>query len=238
MFAASNDAGRDRDITMTASGGTNGSIHRLDRRRFLLAGAAGWAGLALPHGTRAQATPEPSTIPVELAREAEALAARIPVGDPTGDVTLVEFFDYNCGYCKASARELDAFLAADRDVKYVLVHLAVLGLPSVLAHKVALGALVTQGPEKAYALHKRLFALSGVVDGDRALREAQALGFNRQALTDAANDSRIAEMLTASATLADNLGLVATPSLVVGPQAYQGFVSLSAKRAIAARVRG
>jgi protein-disulfide isomerase len=208
------------------------------QRRDVLTGLASMliAASAGVSPARAQA-PEAMRIPVELAQEAEALASAVVLGNPRGDVTMVEFFDYNCGYCKVSARELDAFLKSDREVKYVLVNLAVLGLASVLAHKVALGFLNMQGPKRYADLHRRLFALSGPVDGDRALREAERLGANKAKLTDAANDPRIAAMLKQSVDLADNLGLVATPSLLVGSEAYQGYVSLAQKKAIAARVR-
>lgn len=207
------------------------------KRRDVLAGLVGTlatAGIASP--LRAQG-PEATRVPVELAQEAEALKSAVVLGNPAGDVTMVEFFDYNCGYCKVSARELDAFLKSDRQVKYVLINLAVLGLASVLAHKVALGFLTMQGPKRYVDLHRRLFALSGPVDGDRALREASALGADRARLIDAANDPRVTAMLKQSVDLADNLGLIATPSLLVGSEAYQGYVPLAQKKAIAARVR-
>lgn len=208
------------------------------QRREILAGLASTFAAATLGMTPAHAQAvEAMRIPVELAQEAEALESAVVLGNPAGDVTMVEFFDYNCGYCKVSARELDAFLKSDREVKYVLVNLAVLGLASVLAHKVALGFLTMQGPKRYLDLHRRLFALSGPVDGDRALREAVALGVDKAKLTDAANDPRVASMLKQSVNLADNLGLVATPSLLVGAEAYQGYVPLAQKKAIAARVR-
>ena len=190
-----------------------------------------WAG---PRAALGQTQgPEPVRVPLELAMQAEALDCAVVLGNPKGDVTMVEFFDYNCSFCKVSGRELDRVLKADPDLKYVLINLAVLGLPSVLAHKVALGYLTLHGPQRYAALHRRFMALSGTLDGDRALAEAAALGANRAKLTDAANEDRIGAMLKQSVDLADNLGLAATPSFLVGAEAYIGYIPALRKLAIA-----
>lgn len=201
--------------------------------RRALAGLAAlpvlWAGA----GRAVAQAPEGVRVPLELAMQAEQLDCAVVLGNPKGDVTMVEFFDYNCSFCKVSGRELDRVLKADPDLKYVLINLAVLGIPSVLAHKVALGYLTLHGPERYGALHRRYMALSGTLDGDRALAEAVALGANRARLTDAANDDRIGAMLKQSVDLADNLGLGATPSFLVGADAYVGYLPVARKLAIA-----
>ncbi len=201
-------------------------------RRLFLAGLTA-AGLAPP----AQAAPEAQRAPVELFEEALELEAAIRVGAAQGDVTLVEFFDYNCPWCKRSAADLPGLLKQDPDLTYVLVNYAVLGQPSVEATRVALAFFDLYGPERYLALHQRLFALRGPVDGARAVREAEALGAPAKRLVAIADSPKITRQMTEAVRVGGSLGLVATPSFVIGPEVYGGHLSLDDKRAIIARAR-
>lgn len=203
----------------------------IDRRALVLGPLA--AGVA----ARALAAPEPQRVPVELVEEALELEAAVRVGHPQGDVTLVEFFDYNCPWCKRSAQDLPKLLAAEPDLTYVLVNFAVLGAPSVQATKVALGFFHLYGPGRYAVLHKALFELRGVVDGARALVAAERLGADRRKLEAAADGRKIVDWVTQALRVGNSLGLAATPSFLVGPQAYVGHVTLEEKRAIVAEAR-
>jgi protein-disulfide isomerase len=203
----------------------------IDRRSLVIAlGATAAAAPAL-------AEPEPQRIPIELVEEALELEAAIRVGNPRGDVTMLEFFDYNCPWCRRSAADLPALLAAEPDLAYVLVNFAVLGAPSVQATKVALGFFSLYGPERYLALHRRLFALRGAIDGTRALTEAGELGASSRSLIGAADSRKVVDWMTESLRVGSSLGLAATPSFVIGPEAYQGHLSLAQKRALIAKAR-
>jgi protein-disulfide isomerase len=202
----------------------------IDRRSLLIALGASAATVAL-------AQPEPQRVPIELVEEALELEAAIRVGDAKGDVTLLEFFDYNCPWCKRSAADLPALLRAEPSLAYVLVNFAVLGAPSVAATKVALGFYDLHGPEHYLALHQRLFALRGVIDGTRALKEAAELGAGSRGLVAAADSRKIVDWMTEALRVGSSLGLAATPSFVIGPEAYQGHLSLGHKRALIAKAR-
>ena len=127
----------------------------IDRRSLLIALSAA------PAVTPALAQPEAQRVPIELVEEALELEAAIRVGDARGDVTLIEFFDYNCPWCRRSAADLPALFGAEPDLTYVLVNFAVLGAPSVGATKVALGFFDLYGPKRYLAFHQRLFGLRG-----------------------------------------------------------------------------
>jgi protein-disulfide isomerase len=203
----------------------------LDRRALLLGGfAAGAAGSAL-------ARPEAQRVPIELVEEAIELEAAIRVGSRQGDVTLIEFFDYNCPWCKRSAADLPALFAAEPDLTYVLVNYAVLGAPSVGATKVALGFFDLYGPQRYLALHQRLFALRGAVDATRALKEAAELGAGSRGLIGVADSRKVVDWMSEALRVGSSLGLNATPSFVIGPEAFQGYVSLGDKRAFVAKAR-
>lgn len=196
-------------------------------RRSLLAGLAlsGAAGPAF-----AQRAPEPQRVPVELIEETLDLPAVVKLGHAHGDVIMVEFFDYNCPWCKRSAQDLADLLKAEPDLTYVLVNFAVLGVPSVGAHKAALAYLQLYGPERYLPLHLALFRLHGAVDGTRALAEAERLGGDHKKLTEIANSERTAQWLKDTYKAGGSLGLSATPSYLVGAEAYVGSMTLAQKR--------
>jgi protein-disulfide isomerase len=204
-------------------------------RRTLLAGLAlsGTGASAF-----AQSAPEPQTVPVELVEDTLALPSIVRLGHAHGDVIMIEYFDYNCPYCKRSAKDLPALLKAEPDLTYVLVNFAVLGVPSVTATKAALAYLQLYGPNRYLPLHLALFNLRGPVDGARALNEAERLGGDRKRLEEAADSERTTQWMKDAFTIGNSLGLVATPSFLVGTQAYVGGMSLAQKREAIAQARG
>ena len=219
-------------------------ISRLSRRAVLIGLAAAGVGPALAQSETSErdpafdhAVPEMQRIPIELVEEALELEAGIRVGARRGDVTLIEFFDYNCPWCRRSAAELPALLADDPDLTLVLMNYPILGERSVEAARVALGFFELNGPDKYLALHRRLFELRGVVDGRRSLAEGEAAGQDVKALANKAESDVVKRRLDDALRIGRSLGLDATPSLVLGPEAYPGYVGLEAKRAIVARAR-
>ncbi len=201
-------------------------------RRLLLLGLA--AGAAMP--ALAQDGPEPQDVPIELVEEALELEAAIRVGSGGGDVTAIEFFDYNCPVCRRMAGDLPALLS-DRDLTYVLMNFPILGMASTEAARVALAAFALEGPERALALHARLMGLRGVADGERALNAAIDLGLPAAALARAAESDAVAGRLRAALRVGESLGLHATPTTVIGTQALPGDIPLARRRALIARAR-
>jgi protein-disulfide isomerase len=205
----------------------------LNRRSLSLA----IASLALTRGAQAS-EPDGQAVPIELFDEARALGAAVPVGSARGDVTLIEFFDYNCPYCRRSAQDIPALLAGDPDLDYLLVNFAVLGPASVQATRVALGYAQMYGPKGYLAFHLALFGVRGGTDGPAALEVAERLGGERKRLAAAADSARTTERMKGALRVGSSLGLSATPAFVigsVGPAAYVG--ALGRKRALVAEAR-
>jgi protein-disulfide isomerase len=100
------------------------------------------------------------------------------VGNPSGDVTLVEFFDYNCGYCKQALADMRALLKADPNLRVVLKDFPVLGPDSVEASRVALAAGKQLQGERLFDYHVKLMDNRGRVNGERALSVAKDLGLD------------------------------------------------------------
>lgn len=196
-------------------------------RRFVLSGlaASAVAGPAI-----AQAQPEFYPIPVELLEGLERLNGRVSLGSRNPDVTIVEFFDYNCGFCRRTARDVRPLLQSEKNLRFVLVNYAVLGIPSVMATRVAL-AFSRQKADRYLDFHEQMFAQGGVRDADMALAVATKLGADRERLIADANSEAVTEAMKASARLGESFAFQATPSFLVGREGFSGALTLEQKRA-------
>ena len=176
-------------------------------------------------------------LPSELVNEVLTLPGRIVLGNPKGDATIIEFFDYNCGFCKRSAAEIKPLLTADKQLRYLLINYAILGEASIEASRVALGFSLQKVPGGYLALHEALFKLRGRVDAGRAVTLATELGAKRDQLINDADSDRVTDALIKASRLGESLGLTATPSFVAGREAVVGYVDLPAKQKAIANLR-
>jgi protein-disulfide isomerase len=165
------------------------------------------------------------------------LPAVVSVGNPKGDVTVYEFYDLNCPYCRKAATDLRAMLATDKQLNVVLVPFPVLGIPSIQAGRVEFALATMASPLKFSLFHQKAFSGRGVVDGERALAIAQELGFAREKILEVANTDAITEAMKAHVRLGDVLQAQATPSLVVGDVAIIGYPGRASLEKIVASVR-
>jgi protein-disulfide isomerase len=212
----------------------------LTRRSALAALCAGLAAdLPFLRSAAAQDAREapPRRVPGELAAEALALPAAVPLGAPAGDVVFVEFFDYNCPVCRATAAHLEPLLALE-NVGVRLVNYPILSDASREAASIALGVLAHAGPDTYRAFHTSLFESRGLADGGRALEVAHAIGLDPDAVGRAAALPGVAPALDDMIRLGRVMGFDATPTLLVGPWAYEGWVPLARKERIIADLRG
>jgi len=206
-------------------------IPLLDRRQLI-------AALAVAPAIHAQAREgsEFYPIPVELLEPLERLNGRVTLGNPTGDVHLIEFFDYNCGWCKRTAKHIRPLLAADRNLKITLVNYAVLGIPSIGATRVAL-AFSRQKADKYLAFHEALIGRKGTIGPDHAIETALKFGADRKKLIEDADSDPVTHAMKGASKLGESLGFQATPSYLMGRDAFTGFLDLDAKKAAIAAFR-
>jgi len=162
-------------------------------------------------------------------------AATPVAGNPVGDVTIVEFFDYHCPYCKAVAGPLDQLLKDDKGIRLVLKEFPILGDDSVLASRAAL-ASVQQG--KYWAYHQALMAHRGTFDADTLQTIGAKVGLDAAKLAAAMNDPKVAPLIAANRKLADALDVGATPTFVIGGEVVEGAVPLEKLKALVKKARG
>ncbi|MEH6728097.1 MAG: DsbA family protein, partial [Hyphomicrobiales bacterium] len=150
-------------------------------------------------------------------------ANQVVLGNPDGDVTMVEFFDYNCGFCKRAHMDMMALIEADPNLRFVLKEFPVLGEGSVEAARVSI-AVSELAPEKFEEFHLQLLLGKGQANAAKAIKVAIGLGIDRADLEAATKTDRAAETIQEVYMLADALGLTGTPSYVVGKQILFGAV--------------
>jgi protein-disulfide isomerase len=162
-------------------------------------------------------------LPVELTDEIELLRGVIWTGASDPDVTLIEFYDYNCPWCRKAAGDLRRLAETMPGLRIGLVNNPILSPGSAAAAKVELALVKTQGGASAARLHEALFDRRGMIDGPRALDAAAGLGLVRPELEEASRAPDIAEALITQMRLAASLGMTATPSFVMGGTGVLGY---------------
>jgi protein-disulfide isomerase len=158
------------------------------------------------------------------------------LGNPQGDVTLVEFFDYNCGYCRSALKDLDALLADDKNLRIVLKEYPVLG-PQSREVAIVASALRKQGTETYLKFHHAVMGEDQPADGQRALDIARGLGIDMDKLVADMADPSVEEGLRESVGIGQRLGIDGTPSYVLGDTVIPGAVGAERLEAMIANVR-
>ena len=153
---------------------------------------------------------------------------QVVLGNPQGDVTFVEFFDYNCGYCKRALSDMTALLNSDPKLKVVLKEFPVLGPGSVEAAQVAVAVRMQDKTGKKYLdFHQKLLSGRGQVDKAKALAAAKDAGLDVARIEKDLKSDEVAKTLEESMKLAEALGLNGTPSYVIGNDVVIGAVGLA-----------
>jgi protein-disulfide isomerase len=155
---------------------------------------------------------------------------QITLGNPQGDVTVVEFFDYNCAFCKKAMADMTDLMKGDSKVKFVLKEFPVLGEGSTQAAQVAVAVRMQDktGGKKYFEFHQKLLGSRGQADKARAMAVAKEVGLDMARLEKDMASDEVKNTLQESFTIAEALGLNGTPSYVVGSDVVIGAVGLPA----------
>jgi protein-disulfide isomerase len=161
---------------------------------------------------------------LEANREALEHDPTSPVlGNPKGDVTIVEFFDYRCPYCKLTAPTLQTLIGQDSKVRLVMKEFPILGKESVFAARIALAA---KKHGKYAEFHQAMFALKSKIDDAQTLEVVKSIGLDPAQIRKEADGSDIDAILKQNYDLAKQLNLSGTPAFVIGDALLPGAVEL------------
>ncbi|EFL90273.1 DsbA family protein [Ahrensia sp. R2A130] len=151
------------------------------------------------------------------------------IGNPEGDVTVVEFFDYNCSFCQRAMEDMNTLLESDKNLKFVMKELPILSQGSVEASRVSTG-VYRLFPEKYEEFHNKLLSLQGMKDGNRALRIAQEMGLDIDAINTEGQKPDVLDAFREANDLANSLGINGTPSYVIGDEVIFGALGADTLR--------
>ena len=167
----------------------------------------------------------------------DRLAGKVAVGNVNGDVTLMQFYDLNCPYCREAAADIDTLVRADKKLKLIFVPYAVLSVASVRGAMVEIAAAKQLTPEQYLDFHRRIYANRGTIDGPKVLAVAKDMGLDPQKLAGVANTEATLNILRDNATFGGEAGLAATPAYVIDGVAIVGHPGLKALQSVVHSVR-
>lgn len=160
---------------------------------------------------------------------------QVVLGNPDGDVTLVEFFDYNCGYCRSALPDLATLLAEDSNLRVVLKEFPILSNESIDAARIAV--LVGKADVDYWAFHEALFSSRGQVDKGVALTAASELGLSPVNLEMQMGEPRVSQAIQTSYEIAKALNITGTPTYIIGNEIIPGAIGIDELRSRIANMR-
>jgi protein-disulfide isomerase len=185
---------------------------------------------AMAELSKRQAAAETEKHQASIAENAETIfnsPRGVMIGNKDGDVTFVEFFDYNCGYCKRAMGDMLDLMKNDPKLKVVLKEFPVLGPGSVEAAQVAVAARMQDPSGKKYLdFHQKLLGGRGQADKARAMAAAKDAGFDMARLEKDLASPEVRATIEENFKLAEEMGMNGTPSYVIGKQVVIGAIGI------------
>ncbi len=189
---------------------------------------------AMAELSKRQAAAESAKHEASVAKNADAIfnsPRGVTLGNKDGDVTFVEFFDYNCGYCKRAMTDMLDLMKSDPKLKVVLKEFPVLSQGSVEAAQVAVAVRMQDPTGKKYLdFHQKLLGGRGAADKARALAAAKEAGLDVGRIEKDMGSPEVKATLEENFKLAEEMGMNGTPSYVIGKQIVVGAVGVDALR--------
>ena len=158
-------------------------------------------------------------------------------GNPDGDITLVEFLDYRCGYCKRAFPEVESLVETDGNIRVVVKEFPILGEQSLLAAQFAIATLQTAGDEAYKQVHDALMTFNGDISEPALRRVAEGFGIDTDAIMAHMDSDEVAGVIAANHALGQRMNITGTPTFVMDEQMLRGYVPLDVMQQIAAEVR-
>ena len=158
-------------------------------------------------------------------------------GNPEGDITLVEFMDYRCGYCRRAVPEVANLLASDGNIRLVIKELPILGDASVVSSRFAIATKQVAGDDAYKQVHDALLEFSGEPTDVTLRRLSDGLGLDSDAILAAMDSDAVTQEIAQTRELAQKMRISGTPSFVLGTEMLRGFLPADQMQQIANGVR-
>jgi protein-disulfide isomerase len=158
-------------------------------------------------------------------------------GNPNGDITVVEFMDYRCGYCRKAYSEVEELVKSDGNIRLILKEYPILGEDSVTSARFAIAVLQLGGDDAYKKAHDALITLRGQPDAENLGRLATDLGLDPTAVLAKMGSEEVSTVLAANEDLGGKMSITGTPSFVIQSQMLRGYVPLDGMQQIVADER-
>ncbi|NBB98776.1 MAG: thioredoxin domain-containing protein, partial [Alphaproteobacteria bacterium] len=158
-------------------------------------------------------------------------------GNPEGDVTLVEFLDYKCGFCKRALPEVEALLEQDDNIRVIVKELPILGPESELAARFAISVLDLAGPDAYDSVHVEMMGYDGAITPEYLEEIAGDQDLALEEIVAHMDSDTVTSVIDNNRALAQRLQISGTPTFVMGEQMIRGFVPADAMLEAAAVAR-
>lgn len=159
-------------------------------------------------------------------------------GNPEGDVTVVEFLDYRCGFCRRAAPIVEELVASDANIRLVVKEFPILGEPSERSSRFALSVKLVHGDEMYKYIHDTLLSFEGEPDERSLTRIAQQFDLDAAALMEKMDGPEVTAVIEENRRLAEALAINGTPSFIIGDQMLRGFLPIEGMREVVEEERG
>lgn len=165
---------------------------------------------------------------MEAAKKAEAFLKKIEngrdlpsTGNPKGDITIVEFFDYNCGYCSRALEELETVLKDDDNIRVIFMDMPILGPPSSVA---SMWSLAAAEQDKYFEYHSALLKHKGKRDEKVFVKLAKEVGLDIKKLRKDKDSQKVRDIIETNLKLAQDVNITGTPGFIIAGQIYPGYM--------------
>ncbi len=159
-------------------------------------------------------------------------------GNPDGDITVVEFLDYRCGYCRKAHDEVAQLLESDGNIRLIVKEFPILGEASTITSRFAIATKQVSGDEAYKAVHDALMSFGGEPSPAALARLAEGLGLDADAIVARMTSEDVTKEIAETRALAQRLQIRGTPTFVMGSQLVRGYVPLDAMQQIVEQERG
>lgn len=158
-------------------------------------------------------------------------------GNPEGDITIVEFVDYRCGYCRKAYPEVAELIEMDGNIRLILKEFPILGEESMLSARFAIATQMVAGEEAYARVHDALMTLRANATPETVVALADDLGLDGNAIFEAAQNPAVDAIIGANHALAGRLQINGTPGFVIGDQLLRGYLPLAGMQEVVAETR-
>ncbi|MDD9977920.1 MAG: DsbA family protein [Boseongicola sp.] len=158
-------------------------------------------------------------------------------GNPDGDITIVEFLDYRCGFCKRAFPAVEELIASDGNIRFIVKEFPILGEASVLGSRYAIAAKEVAGDEAYKAIHDEMMSLRSELTEAAIRRISSDLDLPHDEIAAQMDSEFVTNVIQTNRALAQQLQIQGTPSFIMGESFVRGFVELDQMREIVAQER-